>query len=204
MQLRPLHDWAVIRQLDTDEMTAGGIYIPDSAREKPHEGVVVSIGPGALEEEKLPKKKEENKERRFIPTTLKPGDMVLYEKYAGQTYTIGQEDLVLVRERDILGTISGRQPRVVAPAKPLLLPGSTPIASSSALVVKKTAAMLPVVQKKKTAATTGARKKTAAKAEVKRGAKAKKPVVKKAAKKTPAKAAKKKTTKKAGKKAKKK
>jgi len=183
MQLKPLHDWAVIRQLDTDEMTAGGIYIPDSAREKPHEGVVVSIGPGAFEEEKLPKKKEEKKERRFIPTTLKPGDMVLYEKYAGQTYTIGQEELVLVRERDILGIVSGRQPRVAAIERPLLLPGSTPISSSSALVVKKEAAK-PVLQKKQAAAKKTAKKKASAKTIVKRGAKAKKAAVKKAAKKT--------------------
>ncbi len=108
MNLKPLHDWAVIRPAVAEAKTAGGLYIPDTAQEKPQEGVVEAIGPGAYEEEKAGGKKESNKERRFIPTTVKPGERVLYEKYAGKTYTIGGEDLVLVRERDIIGVLSGK------------------------------------------------------------------------------------------------
>jgi chaperonin GroES len=110
MKLKPLNDWAVIRPTIAAEKTAGGFFIPDSAKEKSQEGVGEAIGPGAYEEEKekFGKKKEEKKERRFIPTSVKPGELVLYERYAGQTYSIGGEDLVLVRERDLLGILSGK------------------------------------------------------------------------------------------------
>jgi len=108
MKLQPLHDWAVIRPTEAEEMTAGGLYIPDTAKDKPYEGVVEAIGPGAFEEEKFGKKKKGKKERRFIPTTVKPGDQVLYERYAGQTYKVDGEERILVRERDILGILSGR------------------------------------------------------------------------------------------------
>jgi chaperonin GroES len=106
MKLKPLSDWAVIRPTDAAGKTAGGLYIPDTAKEKPQEGVVEAIGPGAYEEEKIGKEKEGKKEKRFIPTTVKPGELVLYERYAGQAYTLGGEDLVLVRERNILGILS--------------------------------------------------------------------------------------------------
>ena len=107
MKLIPQQDWAVIRPTVAAEKTAGGLYIPDSAKEKPQEGIVEAIGPGAYEEEKTEGKKEEKKERKFVPTTVKPGTKVLYERYAAKTYTIDGQELVLVRERDILGTISG-------------------------------------------------------------------------------------------------
>ena len=106
MKLIPMNDWAVIRPTVAAEKSAGGIYIPDTAKEKPQEGVVESIGPGAFEDEKGDDKKAK-KARRFVPTTIKPGQKVLYERYAGKTYTIGGEELVLVRERDILGIIDG-------------------------------------------------------------------------------------------------
>lgn len=130
MNLKPMNDWAVVRPSDAMERTAGGLYIPDSAKEKPQEGVVEAIGPGAYEEEKYGKKKIERKDRKFIPTTVKPGDLVLYERYAGQTYTIGTEDLVLVRERDILGILSGEG------RKPLQLPASTSATGTTAIVKK--------------------------------------------------------------------
>jgi chaperonin GroES len=113
MKLRPLHDWAVIQPSDAEERTAGGLYIPDSARDKPHEGVVEAIGPGAYEEEKFGKKKKEGEERKFIPTTVKPGDRVLYKSYAGEAYIVGDEERMLVRERDILG---------ILPEKPVRAP----------------------------------------------------------------------------------
>jgi len=130
MKLKPLNDWAVIRPTDAAEKTAGGLYIPDSAKEKPQEGVVEAIGPGALEEEKFDKKKKEKKDRRFIPTSVKAGEFVLYERYAGQTYTIGGEDLVLVRERDILGILSGTD------RKTPQLPASTSSQETTAMVKK--------------------------------------------------------------------
>ena len=136
MKLKPMHDWAVVRMSDAAEKTAGGLYIPDSAKEKPQEGVVEAIGPGAYEEEKHGTKKIEKKDRRFIPTTVKPGDLVLYERYAGQTYTISGEDRVLVRERDILGILSGRAP--------LQIPASTASKEATALVPGDNARKTPV------------------------------------------------------------
>ena len=82
MKLKPLHDWAVVVPSEAESRTAGGLYIPDSAKEKPEEGVVEAIGPGAYEEKKRGKK-EEKKERKFIPTTVKPGDTVLWHAAAG-------------------------------------------------------------------------------------------------------------------------
>jgi len=128
MKLKPMNDWTVIRPSDAAEKTAGGLYIPDSAKEKPQEGVVEAIGPGAYEEEKFGKKKDEKKKRKFIPTTVKPGDLVLYERYAGQTYAIEGEDLVLVRERDVLGILSGDG------RKPLQISSTTSAKGTTAIV----------------------------------------------------------------------
>jgi chaperonin GroES len=150
MKLKPMNDWAVVRPTDAAEKTAGGLYIPDSAKEKPQEGVVEAIGPGAYEEEKFGKKKTEKKDRKFIPTTVKPGDRVLYERYAGQTYTIDNEDLVLVRERDILGTLSGEG------SKPLQIPASTSAKGATALVKKASGQMIKT--KKTTTGKTGKKK----------------------------------------------
>jgi chaperonin GroES len=128
MKLKPMNDWTVIRPSDAAEKTAGGLYIPDSAKEKPQEGVVEAIGPGAYEEEKFGKKKDEKKKRKFIPTSVKPGDLVLYERYAGQTYAIEGEDLVLVRERDVLGILSGDG------RKPLQISSTTSAKGTTAIV----------------------------------------------------------------------
>jgi chaperonin GroES len=139
MKLKPLHDWAVIRPFEAEEMTAGGIYIPDAAKTKPQEGLVEAIGPGAYEDEKYGRNKKDKKERRFIPTSVKPGDQVIYEQYAGQTYTIDGEDLILVRERDILGILMGSS-RSVADPRPIQIPSSTSTAGSTALVKQGTGA----------------------------------------------------------------
>jgi len=135
MKLKPLNDWAVILPSSPEEVTAGGLYIPDSAKEKPAEGVVEAIGPGALEEKKHGKKKKEEKERVFIPTTVKPGDHVLYERYAGQTYTIGSEERILVRERDILGILS-RGPKPAQIPAVTSSPAAAPVARAKQAVVK--------------------------------------------------------------------
>lgn len=204
MKLVPLHDWAVIKPSPAEEVSAGGLYLPDTAKEKPAQGVVEAIGPGALEEEPYDKKKKKDpKDRKFIKTTVKPGDYVLYEQYAGQTYKVGDEDRVLVRERNILGTLPGGAP------KPLQLPA--PSASRNTAIVpaggtraittsgKKELATLSSVIPKKSAQP----KKKAAKKAVKKAAKKKAAAPKKAAKKAvPAKKkVVKKVTKKAAKKA---
>ena len=179
MRITPLHDWAVIRPSGADEITVGGIIIPDTAKEKPHEGVVVVIGPGAFEEEKFKKKKVEKKERRFIPTTVKPGDWVLYERFAGQTYAVNGEELILVRERDILGILPERQPRQA----PLQIPAKTSAHGSTALIKsKRPLDMKDLAANKKSSSK--ATRKTPKKAEIKPAKKALKKTVKKAAKKT--------------------
>ncbi len=176
MQLKPLHDWAVIRPSEAEEVTAGGLFIPDTAKNKPQEGVVEAIGPGAYIEEKGKKKKGEKKERRFVPTIVKPGDRVVYERYAGQTYKIGGDERILVRERDILGVLpENKGPR----PKPLQIPASTTGAGPSLLVKPATGPMerpKPVSGKEETA------RKTVSKPAPKK--KAVKKAVKKAASKT--------------------
>jgi chaperonin GroES len=167
MKVQPLHDWAVIRPSEPAEKTAGGLFIPDTAKDKPQEGLVEAIGPGAFEEEERHKKKGKKKERRFVPTVVKPGDRVVYGRYAGETYTIDGEERVLVRERDILGILPG----------PLQIPAATASAGGTALM--KSVAQAPAGRPK-------AAKKTAVK-------KAKK-AEKKATRKTAKKQAKKKTT----------
>jgi len=126
MKLIPLHDWAVIVPAQAAAKTAGGLYIPDSAKEKPEEGVVEAIGPGAFEEEKAGKKKVAREERKFIPTSVKTGDRVLYERWAGRTHTLGSEERVLVRERDILGLID----------RPLELPAVTASGKPTAIIAR--------------------------------------------------------------------
>ena len=124
MKLKPLHDWAVIVPAEAATRTAGGLYIPDSAKEKPEEGIVEAIGPGAWEEKKPGKKKTGDEERKFIPTTVTPGDHVLFERWSGKTHLIGKEERILVRERDILGLIE----------RPLQLPQATGTGAATAIV----------------------------------------------------------------------
>jgi len=134
MSLKPLHDWAVIVPAEAQTRTAGGLYIPDTAKEKPEEGVVEAIGPGAYEEEKQRKKPGEKKERRFIPTVVNPGDRVLYERYAGQTYKVAGEDRILVRERNILGYLMGNNPLIESRTRPLQIPSSTSRSSATQIM----------------------------------------------------------------------
>ncbi len=122
MNIKPLHDWAVIVPSAAEEISAGGLYIPETAKSKPQEGIVEAIGPGAFEEEKRQKKiGDKKKERRFIPTVVKPGDRVLYERYAAQTYRMNDEERILVRERDILGIL----PEGSLRPRPVLIPATT-------------------------------------------------------------------------------
>ncbi len=94
MNLRPLHDRVVIRPLETEEKTAGGIIIPDTAKEKPMEGEVVAAGPGAR-----------NEAGQIVPPDVKKGDRVLYGKWSGTEVKIDGEDLLIMKESDIMGVI---------------------------------------------------------------------------------------------------
>src|SRR5450756_2080026 len=99
MKIKPLHDWVVIIETEPQEMTAGGIIIPESAKEKPQWGIVDSMGPGIYEEAD-PKKKGDKK---FVPTEVKAGDKVLFEKYGAKELTVDGKKVVMVRESSILG-----------------------------------------------------------------------------------------------------
>ena len=95
MKFKPLHDRVLIEVLDSSEKTAGGIIIPDSAQEKPAEGEVVSVGTGARDDS-----------GKLIPMELKSGDKILFGKWSGTEVKIDGEELLIMKESDILGIIS--------------------------------------------------------------------------------------------------
>jgi chaperonin GroES len=94
MSFRPLHDRVLVRRIESDEKTAGGIIIPDSAKEKPQEGEVVGVGPGARDES-----------GKLNALDVKVGDVVLFGKWSGTEVKINGEDLIIMKESDILGII---------------------------------------------------------------------------------------------------
>ena len=94
MAFRPLHDRVVVRRIEADQKTAGGIIIPDSAQEKPSEGEVVAVGEGA---------RDDDGDR--IPMDVKAGDRVLFGKWSGTEVKINGEDLLIMKESDIMGVI---------------------------------------------------------------------------------------------------
>lgn len=94
MKLKPLNDRVLVKRLEVEEMTAGGIYIPDSAKEKPLKGEIVAAGPGKL---------DDNGERAAM--TVKVGDTVLFAKYAGSEVAIDGEEVLVMREDDILAIV---------------------------------------------------------------------------------------------------
>jgi len=98
MKFRPLHDRVLVRRSAEEERTAGGIIIPDTAKEKPMEGEIVSVGPGAR-----------NEKGEIIAPEVKAGDRVLFGKYAGTDVTINGEDLVIIKESDVMGIIEGKK-----------------------------------------------------------------------------------------------
>ena len=142
MKIKPLNDWAVIVPSEAMTRTAGGLYIPDAAKEKPAEGTVEAIGPGAFEEEKRGEKKKEKKERKFIATSVKPGERVMYDRYAGQKIMIGGAERVLVREVNILGILPPAPLRPKEELPPLMLPAVTGAGSSTALAPRKSGAVM--------------------------------------------------------------
>ena len=103
MKLTPLHDWVLIRTGEPSDRSAGGIIIPDTAQERPEEGEVLAVGTGRLIEDK--DSKEKIKKKTFVKTTLKPGEHILYDKHAAREVEGDEEELVLVREEDVLGIL---------------------------------------------------------------------------------------------------
>ncbi len=94
MKFRPLHDRVVVRRVEQEEKTKGGIIIPDTAKEKPQEGQVVAAGPGARGED-----------GKIVPLDVKAGDRVLFGKWSGTEVKIDGEDLLIMKESDLLGII---------------------------------------------------------------------------------------------------
>jgi chaperonin GroES len=96
MKFRPLHDRVVVRRLDAEEKSAGGIIIPDTAQEKPMEGEVVAAGPGAR-----------NEQGQIVALDVKAGDRILFGKWSGTEVKIDGEELLIMKESDIMGIIEG-------------------------------------------------------------------------------------------------
>ena len=96
MKFRPLHDRVLVRRVEQEEKTAGGIIIPDTAKEKPMEGEVIAVGDGARTED-----------GRILPLDVKPGDRILFGKWSGTEVKIDGEDLLIMKESDIMGVLEG-------------------------------------------------------------------------------------------------
>ena len=94
MAFRPLHDRVVVRRVDSEEKTAGGIIIPDTAKEKPSEGVIEAVGPGARDES-----------GKIVPLDVKAGDRILFGKWSGTEVKLDGKDLLIMKESDILGVL---------------------------------------------------------------------------------------------------
>jgi chaperonin GroES len=97
MKFRPLHDRVVVRRLEQEEKTAGGIIIPDTAKEKPQEGEVVAVGPGARGDD-----------GELHPLDVKAGDRVLFGKWSGTEVKLDGEELIIMKESDIMGVVEGK------------------------------------------------------------------------------------------------
>ena len=96
MNFRPLHDRVVVRRIEAEEKTKGGIIIPDTAKEKPQEGEIVAVGPGARDES-----------GKIVALDVEPGDRILFGKWSGTEVRIDGQDLLIMKESDIMGVIEG-------------------------------------------------------------------------------------------------
>jgi chaperonin GroES len=94
MKFRPLHDRIVVKRIDAEEKTAGGIIIPDTAKEKPQQGEVIAVGPGAR-----------NEQGQLVSLDVQVGDTVLFGKWSGTEVKIDGEDLLIMKESDIMGVL---------------------------------------------------------------------------------------------------
>ena len=97
MKFRPLHDRVVVRRLEAEEKTTGGIIIPDTAKEKPMEGEVIAVGPGARDET-----------GKLVPLDVNAGDRILFGKWSGTEVKLDNEELLIMKESDIMGIIEGQ------------------------------------------------------------------------------------------------
>jgi chaperonin GroES len=97
MKFRPLHDRVVVRRVKSEEKTAGGIIIPDTAQEKPQEGEIVAAGPGARDDS-----------GKLVPLDVKAGDRILFGKWSGTEVKIDGEDLLIMKESDVMGIVEGK------------------------------------------------------------------------------------------------
>jgi chaperonin GroES len=102
MKFRPLHDRVVVKRIEAEEKTRGGIIIPDTAKEKPQEGEVIAVGPGARDDS-----------GKLIALELKAGDRILFGKWSGTEIKLDGEDLLIMKESDVMGIIEG----AAAPAR---------------------------------------------------------------------------------------
>jgi chaperonin GroES len=96
MKFRPLHDRVVVRRIEAEEKTKGGIIIPDTAKEKPQEGEVIAAGPGGRDES-----------GKLIPLDLKTGDRILFGKWSGTEIKLDGEELLIMKESDVMGIVEG-------------------------------------------------------------------------------------------------
>ena len=94
MKFRPLHDRVVVKRVDEDTKTAGGIIIPDSAQEKPQQGEIIAVGPGARDES-----------GKIVPLDVKKGDKILFGKWSGTEIKLDGEELLIMKESDIMGVL---------------------------------------------------------------------------------------------------
>ena len=106
MKFRPLHDRVVVKRVDAEEKTKGGIISPDTAKEKPQEGEVIAAGPGARDES-----------GKLIPLELKAGDRILFGKWSGTEIKIDGEDLLIMKESDVMGVVEAQAASRPAPAR---------------------------------------------------------------------------------------
>ena len=97
MHFRPLHDRIVVRRIDADEKTAGGIIIPDTAKEKPMEGEVIAVGPGARDDN-----------GRLVSLDVAPGDRILFGKWSGTEVRIDGEEFLIMKESDVMGVLGSK------------------------------------------------------------------------------------------------
>lgn len=191
MKIQPLHDWAVVKRVPAEEKTSGGIIIPEMAKEKPADGVILSIGPGKLVPEKG-KEKEKEKKKVFVPTVLKPGQRVIFVDYMAKDFEVDGVEITMIREEDVLGVYDEAAPGhlVVKKEHPVSVKQEHPVPAkkehhplvhTKPAAEKKEAKPAPVKKAAKPAAPAAkpAKKKPAAKK-----AAAKKPATKKAAKKS--------------------
>jgi chaperonin GroES len=99
VKFRPLHDRVVVRRIEAEEKSAGGIIIPDTAKEKPQQGEVLAVGPGKRDET-----------GKLVPLDIKTGDRILFGKWSGTEVKVDGDDLLIMKEDDIMGVVEGASP----------------------------------------------------------------------------------------------